>query len=850
MNLEDIQNVLEDNFKKSPGKGKKRHVIFWFDVNGDFADDIDDFKINNAKIWKLNENNNFKTKYQLEIEDKDSNYLIYSSNPRPRNKENWLLDTIKYSQEFSADKITLIMRDFGVEDERLRSAFKKYKKFFNNKIRYNRLKDYDIQNFDQVKLDEVIFSAFCKLKTPDIEAATRELLMESLAEDTNDIWTDIEKFGDADSVWNLLEKKFGYHKKDKKLKDLMLMLLFTHLRNDLKKDLPENWQEHVSDKETECVVFISQWMNHAKYNERYDELARKLEKEVDFQSSLDKWHIEDYIECDTFEIMDKKITSKLIDSLLAEADEFDKYKEIIKERRTKHWYNYFTEIYEAIFWAVELMQLRSQYEDIKQEEAFNFVERYKEEYYLFDKAYRKFYTAYDQVEDKSDLSKLREKIEKLYSNWYLQKMANKFTDSLEEVDGWPIPGLKQQKNFFSYELGRFLVDDIKVFVIISDGLRYEAAAELEKRLNENFKASTELLIKQGSLPSTTSAGMASLLPNKKMELNDNQEVLVDGKKTNSTAARRDIISSYIKNSAVLKAEDVKQMTRDEMRDAMYGKQLIYIYHNRIDALGDNPATEDDVFLAVEEAFNDIESIVKALTNNVSATNIIITSDHGFIYRRGELKPSDKTSKKQDMNEKEAKRYKITKLPDKIEGSITIDLNSIFTDTDYKIIVPRGVNRFQAKGRGSNYVHGGASLQEIVIPVIKFKNDRSDKDRNIVKKVDVKLTSITRKITNSIFKLEFFQKEKISAKKKPRRLLLYFEDNAGNRISNENVIIADSSSDKPEDRTYREKFTLKSKKYESDKKYYLVMEDEEESVEKIYEKIPFKISLVINQDFDF
>ncbi|MFW6030841.1 MAG: BREX-1 system phosphatase PglZ type A, partial [Halanaerobiales bacterium] len=108
----------------------------------------------------------------------------------------------------------------------------------------------------------------------------------------------------------------------------------------------------------------------------------------------------------------------------------------------------------------------------------------------------------------------------------------------------------------------------------------------------------------------------------------------------------------------------------------------------------------------------------------------------------------------------------------------------------------------------------------------------------------------RKITNSIFHLEFFQTEKIADKVLPRRLSLYFVDKEGNKISNENIVIADSSSDRPEERTYREKFTLKSMEYKKDYDYYLVMEDEEESVEKIYEKEPFKISLAITNDFDF
>ena len=85
---------------------------------------------------------------------------------------------------------------------------------------------------------------------------------------------------------------------------------------------------------------------------------------------------------------------------------------------------------------------------------------------------------------------------------------------------------------------------------------------------------------------------------------------------------------------------------------------------------------------------------------------------------------------------------------------------------------------------------------------------------------------------------------------PRRLAVYLADEEGNRVSNENVIIADSNSDNPEDRTFREKFVLKSMKYDKNNKFYLILEDEEETVEKIYDKISFIIDIAFMNDFGF
>lgn len=141
------------------------------------------------------------------------------------------------------------------------------------------------------------------------------------------------------------------------------------------------------------------------------------------------------------------------------------------------------------------------------------------------------------------------------------------------------------------------------------------------------------------------------------------------------------------------------------------------------------------------------------------------------------------------------------------------------------------------------------LQEVVVPVIKFKNDRSASSVNDIRKANISLTSIIRKITNIITYLEFFQEEKIQDKVIAQRIKCYFEDEEGNRISNENIIIGDSRSENPLERSYREKFVLKSMAYDKTKQYFLVMQDDGDS-NGMYERIPFTIDIAIVDEFGF
>ncbi len=69
--------------------------------------------------------------------------------------------------------------------------------------------------------------------------------------------------------------------------------------------------------------------------------------------------------------------------------------------------------------------------------------------------------------------------------------------------------------------------------------------------------------------------------------------------------------------------------------------MVYVYHNQIDARGDKPSTENEVFAACEEAVNEIFTLIKRLTVSANTIHYIITADHGFLYKRDKLHESDK-----------------------------------------------------------------------------------------------------------------------------------------------------------------------------------------------------------------
>lgn len=154
-------------------------------------------------------------------------------------------------------------------------------------------------------------------------------------------------------------------------------------------------------------------------------------------------------------------------------------------------------------------------------------------------------------------------------------------------------------------------------------------------------------------------------------------------------------------------------------------------------------------------------------------------------------------------------------------------------SEYDAFAPKENVRIKMNGSGLNFVHGGISLQEMVVPVIDYhflRNQSKQYQRNQkkydTKPVEVKLLSATHKISNMIFSLNFYQKEPVGDNREAATYQLYFTDGNGKQISDIAKIIADKTSDDGQERTFRCQFNLKSLKYDNKGIYYLVITNED------------------------
>ena len=141
MNIKQIIDRLNAEFT-----GDTRKLVFWYDDNGEFVEDMQNVELENAKVYFLQPDNQFATKLFLERQDTTTNYLIYAPFPKPDVRDNHLEDTLLYSKRFYADRASLLSVDLGI-DEKYKPIIEKHIKFFANKERTQRFYDLEIEDF-------------------------------------------------------------------------------------------------------------------------------------------------------------------------------------------------------------------------------------------------------------------------------------------------------------------------------------------------------------------------------------------------------------------------------------------------------------------------------------------------------------------------------------------------------------------------------------------------------------------------------------------------------------------------------------------------------------------------------
>lgn len=765
--------------------------------------------------------NQFYTKYFLEKVDTATNYLVYAPFPKPPVTENHLEDTLLYSKRFYADRASLLAADLGIE-EKYKPIIQKHIKYFSEKNRIQRFYDLEIENFNEENIQIGIMSAICRTRTNSFEEVLRVLLMDDTLED-NQYIRDFEKYDLLDSFWKYCEQQLGFSSVNPTLEKLLITMFVTYAAQHVNTELPQGWQNFISYKSGNIIAFMDNLMNNVLYRDKYDELSAYVAGILDVAGVFEKMEPERLVDCDSFAVIDVILIRWMMERLLAEdmIAKLDGHNiiELCEMRGKMHFGRKYGVIYRMLYSAYWVIS-KANYEA---PDGFKkIVDWYQASDCLTDTNYREFYMNYDKLEDKDGFQKLRELVENIYTNEYLGKLLPKWNEGLAEQDALSV--LPLQREFFNKYVKN---NKERTIVIISDGMRYEVGRELYAKLSDNPKSKVSLQAVLSVLPSYTRLGMEALLPHKKLELTDDFKELVDGKYAVDLATRQQVLQEYVPHSCCVKYDDIKDYTGMALREIFKGKQIIYVYHDVIDNTGEN--NENEVFWACSKAVAEIEAFITRVAGGANTYRFIITSDHGLIYKRDSVTESDKVSVAEEPDKLKKRRYIVAKESVACDGICNMNLGYLLGNEDDKIVsYSCSTNVFKSRGNaGLNYVHGGSSPQEMLIPVIDIKMDRGA----VVKTtVQIALVSLIKKITNLVTTLDFIQSEPVGETVKEATYKLYFKSDDNETISNENIYVADKRDEDVQKRLFRMRFTFKNKKYDQNRRYYLVAYDMSNEVE--------------------
>ena len=506
--------------------------------------------------------------------------------------------------------------------------------------------------------------------------------------------------------------------------ELWRFVLFSEFVFDLPEELPSCLQD-VPCAETAAKPLIEdmcEWLRSDRRTQNiYIERAEAIEVELDLPSICRQ--IEDLGERDTFPFEERTFLQRAMEALLR--DDTDRVKAILVRHAQSVWTGKGESQaqWDLIRSAFVLMECCQDNDRILSDHARSIdslIKFYVSQLREIDQLHREFEQAvsdYDWQDAQGIMQPVQQQARKKYGK-LIEKVQLLFTRHLQQT-GWPVVGWLANGDVFDKLVAPKLHQSgTKIAYLMVDALRYELGVALEKQLAEDGKVELKPALAQ--LPSITSVGMASLLP---------------GAITGLRLVKNESgYTPYLGDQPVSNVSQRMEVFRKRYGQRFQEGRLEEFVRNRFDI-------EDDVELLVlrsveidshfenhpdtapTEIINALKRIRVAVRKLKDAefSEVVIATDHGFF-----------------MNTHAGAGDTCSKLPGNwLNAHQRCMLGEGSSDTHHYLLSaekagirgdfssiagPLSMASYKA---GILYYHGGASLQECIVPVITLQLDASE-----------------------------------------------------------------------------------------------------------------------------
>jgi len=327
--------------------------------------------------------------------------------------------------------------------------------------------------------------------------------------------------------------------------------------------------------------------------------------------------------------------------------------------------------------------------------------------------------AHFEIEEAGVLRERLDELRGIYRGW-ADRVAHAFNDVCRAEGFLPAAAL-QQRTLFDDVVAPAAAEELTAYFLV-DGLRFEMGAQLAASLGDSKTADVVLKARLAELPSVTEVGMNVLAPvvrNGKLavEVKDDRIVgiragtaRIDGPRARHRAMHERVGGATCPS---LSLEELLERGATPLRQTIARAKLVVIHCEGIDKAG-----EKGVGLAVFE--RELQNLRAGwrLLYEAGVRSFVITADHGFLLQDEGTRDPKAHGKLTDPQ----RRHVLSSQRRDQTGEVTVGSADLGYDgTAFFVVFPEDSAPFDRGDRAKDFVHGGNSLQERVIPVITVRH---------------------------------------------------------------------------------------------------------------------------------
>lgn len=809
--------MLQEKIKHYFDNNIGLRVLFLFDPESQFEEELVNLEFGDI-IYEKVERNFFTIKHKLNTHWVDEKVFLYLNIPSPHKSEKYLefplLDILEANKELVTDDEEAFLEEFGLARSQ-KNLVKKYMK----ELKFSSIQEVCrpilyADKLDELSLQQGLIAAFLRFSSitswPNILA--KMLLLAKPDKEAE--WKRFYKKLIENNLVSTLNKKINFYfgsQSEELNQEFLIELLQTVRYNQITHWIadtsPLDPYGHLKIRSKAILTNINQVLQessqHPQVSDRLGEVLDWASKSIKGQKLIEIYGIDA-----EYGLLTNEMVWLILIAQLENID-FNPLSVIKKLEGMLATHEVEDDATHAIGFIMQMATMIAQINSIPSfmlNTPDDYVKAYAESWNHIDRAYRKAICKFREISDAPesfDLDMLYELLNKKYDT-FLEKSNREWLKCLSEnkFDYTSINSPKQY-DFFIREIEG---SSVKTVVIISDALRYEAAQELLGIMHGDDKNVAEISYQMASIPSKTSVGMAQLLPGKTKYFNKGK-ITIEGIPADGIENRQKILQKFDDKAIAVQYSTVEKISLKESRE-IFKAPLVYVYHDVIDSTGDKKPSERRTFKAVDEALGELSKFINKLHHTYNVTKVYVTADHGFLYTDQEIEEKDKEPGSGLTAIDSSNRYEIISgnVKPKIGYCISLNATTDFKDgEDLYVLTTESTNRYRKQGVGHQFVHGGGSLQELVVPVINSYR----KTHSVSKKVKPIITNEPQlKIVSNILRVSLLQEKKVSRTEKELELVIgLYKDNK--LVSNEVNLVLNSISESPSERMHRIELVLNS-----------------------------------------